>query len=80
MIPLDRGVLVLQAVHYGSPVALHGIVVRPHNLLKRGHGDVPRHRRDAEGDGDINLKGLNCTDNVTHSVHAKNCQGTIRIQ
>lgn len=53
MIPLDRGVLVLQAVHYGSPVALHGIVVRPDNLLKRGHGDVPRHRRAADGDGDI---------------------------
>lgn len=53
MIPLDRGVLVLQAVHYGSPVALHGIVVRPDNLLKRGHGDIPRHRRAADGDGDI---------------------------
>lgn len=78
IVPLDRSVLVLQAVHYGSPVALHGIVVRPDNLLKRGHGDVPRHRRAADGDGDITWKAL--TDNVTHNVHAKNCQVTIRIQ
>lgn len=43
-VPLDRGVLVLQAVHYGSPVALHCIMVCPHYLLKRGHGNISAHR------------------------------------
>lgn len=42
-LPLDGRVLVLQAVHDGSPVALHCIVVRPDDLLKRRHGDVPAH-------------------------------------
>lgn len=33
-VPLDGGVRVLQAVHDGSPMALHGIVVRGYDLLE----------------------------------------------
>ena len=32
-VPFDRGILVLQAVHYGPSVTLHCIVVRLNNLL-----------------------------------------------
>lgn len=48
-VPLDGGVLVFQAVHDGSPMALYGVVVRRYDLLKRGHGDVAGHR--GAGDG-----------------------------
>lgn len=52
-VPLNGGVLVLQAVHDSSPMTLHGIVVRRDNLLKRGHGDVAGHRGTGDGDEDI---------------------------
>lgn len=40
--PLNRSILVFQAVYYSPSVALHCIVICPNNLLKRGHGDIAK--------------------------------------